>query len=1046
MSKSGPMKTRRLVFLLALVLTLPLLAQENWESFMKGFAARLGGSQEEAVQYILDHPQQASQAFGAFRMVVLTQDQKPEQRRSMLMMLNILARTFEYRLGRDEYSRELRSAGWEFPEERWKDTPLAEGTRQQVDPVPLGPLFEFDPPPGMFQTTASLPLESSSGLLEVHTYQWARFFLNTGDARGATQLFASLGSGSNPQQAQMLRLSREANALALGHPVDFGDLRERSAALPPDAAAYLHILALEQAHRMFQPDLERQILAGAAPLQGKMVGPSAPLFRFILDSARFELEYLSDPDLPEATMLSRRKRVLDHLGQVPKEINVPPLIWPIAGGRAQFLMGLMSEMVSQAPAQRMDALGNHFLKELELIQVVFVDKIALDRSATGMDVLIQTVKNIEGVKGFDNEAMMTQLEPLMKDFGGVHLQVVQAMNQLLIFLPPDGTSAEPQFNTVLPGVISFFSRTQVELGLRHGRPLDQLKPALERARHYAQLETDVRSRLATQLVTQEFISREKAAGWQTELGKLAEESLGQAPETSLERSLGLYYRALSQGQTPGAIQDLEQAIGVIEEYLTRLGGNQSARRRVRDQFAKVYALKAELQLGQGDAEAALVTLDRQAQASSLANLGLEQAQNPRVREAAQGMARAQARTEALQEQLESAPAAEKANTARLLAQTKGEFTKYLADLKAEMGEGYTRFMAIRPMEFTRLQKSIPANTAVFQAFTTPNSDKLHLFVVTREKFRVRAVDLNGKDLTRLVRIVRRACRSYERAQGAFSWDDPRHGVPLREALTDLHRLMIDPIEPDIQDKEVIAFVPSGMLHYLPLSTLARDAQGKLEFLIERKKLVTLARVSDFMQLQDQSMQPTGRMFAFGNPDGTLPGAREEVLKLKSIFPDASVYVDKEATAEKLFAARDAAYLHLATHGVLNSERPDASYLVMGDPGRLTRYDIIDRLDLSGTRLVTLSACQTQLGEKNPGSEVTSIAESFWAAGSPAVMASLWRVSDESAQQVMFNFYNEVKGGRDLAGALQAAQLKLIQDPKYQHPYHWAPFVLWGDWR
>ena len=98
-------------------------------------------------------------------------------------------------------------------------------------------------------------------------------------------------------------------------------------------------------------------------------------------------------------------------------------------------------------------------------------------------------------------------------------------------------------------------------------------------------------------------------------------------------------------------------------------------------------------------------------------------------------------------------------------------------------------------------------------------------------------------------------------------------------------------------------------------------------------------------------------------------------------------------------------------------------------------------------MVTLSACETALGE-DPSSqgELTTLADAFGFAGCPTVTASLWQVSDDSTKVLMETYYKELKGGAAPAAAMQTAQKTLIANEETRHPYHWAPFLLIGDWR
>jgi len=103
----------------------------------------------------------------------------------------------------------------------------------------------------------------------------------------------------------------------------------------------------------------------------------------------------------------------------------------------------------------------------------------------------------------------------------------------------------------------------------------------------------------------------------------------------------------------------------------------------------------------------------------------------------------------------------------------------------------------------------------------------------------------------------------------------------------------------------------------------------------------------------------------------------------------------------------------------------------------------------GTRLIVLSACQTGVEKVRRGDELMGLSSAFLYAGIPALIVSLWSVNDESTSDLMVRFYRHLReaaageaGGT--AHALQAAMLETRQD--FPHPYHWAPFILLGDWR
>ena len=233
---------------------------------------------------------------------------------------------------------------------------------------------------------------------------------------------------------------------------------------------------------------------------------------------------------------------------------------------------------------------------------------------------------------------------------------------------------------------------------------------------------------------------------------------------------------------------------------------------------------------------------------------------------------------------------------------------------------------------------------------------------------------------------------------------------------------------------------------VPLQALATRSGDTLKFLIEEKQVVTLSKSTDLERLAREPSKGRGGALVVGNPDGTLPGATKEAESIAQMMPGATVLLGDEATLEKVKSQSHKSYGHLATHGILNKDDPNLTYLVLGQGQRLDIGEIAG-LDLGDVRMVTLSACETALGE-DPASqgELTTLADAFGFAGCPTVTASLWQVSDDSTKILMEKFYQELNDGAAPAAAMQTAQKTLIAKEETRHPYHWAPFLLIGDWR
>jgi CHAT domain-containing protein len=174
--------------------------------------------------------------------------------------------------------------------------------------------------------------------------------------------------------------------------------------------------------------------------------------------------------------------------------------------------------------------------------------------------------------------------------------------------------------------------------------------------------------------------------------------------------------------------------------------------------------------------------------------------------------------------------------------------------------------------------------------------------------------------------------------------------------------------------------------------------------------------------------------------GPLPATRDEVVSISALYPGGSVLIGKNATSGKVKETiKSGNLVHFATHAVLDAKHPLFSGLVLSDKFFTTAEIFSLETD---ARLVVLSACKTAGGGLSNGDDLVEISRAFMYAGSPVVVASLWKVSDTSTAKLMSYFYAGLKKGNSTGQALREAQLKLMKE--YPHPYYWAPFEVIGD--
>jgi CHAT domain-containing protein/tetratricopeptide (TPR) repeat protein len=190
----------------------------------------------------------------------------------------------------------------------------------------------------------------------------------------------------------------------------------------------------------------------------------------------------------------------------------------------------------------------------------------------------------------------------------------------------------------------------------------------------------------------------------------------------------------------------------------------------------------------------------------------------------------------------------------------------------------------------------------------------------------------------------------------------------------------------------------------------------------------------------------------------LTGTRSEAEQIATLARTgggaADLWLDFEASEANLRRHQLDGYrvIHFATHGLLDTERPQFTGLALSlvgdaDDDGFLRVGEVFNLRL-GSPLVILSACETGLGKENRGEGVIGLARAFMYAGAPTVGVSLWSVADRSTAELMPDFYKRYLAaqGRAPAAALRAAQQQMIAGKRYSAPFYWAPFVLVGDWK
>jgi CHAT domain-containing protein len=296
-------------------------------------------------------------------------------------------------------------------------------------------------------------------------------------------------------------------------------------------------------------------------------------------------------------------------------------------------------------------------------------------------------------------------------------------------------------------------------------------------------------------------------------------------------------------------------------------------------------------------------------------------------------------------------------------------------------------------------------------------------------------------------------RSGEKNASLQSTASSNNFLPLTQKVYDW---LIRPIETGLQESQakILVFVLDGELRNIPMAVLHDGTQ----YLVEK---YAIALTPGLQLLNPQPLLPnqlraliagaTNAPSFRANNLNPLPGVQRELNQISATLPNNDKRENENFTKANLQAIIDRVpfpVVHIATHGQFSSNAEKT--FILDWNGEINVKDLDGLLrGINRKRpieLLVLSACETVAGDSRAALGLAGVAVR---AGARSTLATLWQVNDESTAVFMSEFYSELaksKGQVNKAEALRRAQVKLLKDSKYQHPYFWAPYVLVGNWK
>jgi len=310
-------------------------------------------------------------------------------------------------------------------------------------------------------------------------------------------------------------------------------------------------------------------------------------------------------------------------------------------------------------------------------------------------------------------------------------------------------------------------------------------------------------------------------------------------------------------------------------------------------------------------------------------------------------------------------------------------------------------------------------------------------------------------------------------------------IPLiKQSARALDQAIMAPIREKIGDSRHILIAPEGALSLIPFEALVDESN---RYLVETYSFTYLTSGRDLLRLQNPSPSHDNPVLIadpyFQRPGefvadirfidlakktfAPLPGTAEEAEAIGQLL-NITPLMGEFATERAVKQVNSPSILHIATHGFFESNPQSEagagtinnnplllSGLILagfrvgdsgggGEDGILTAQEV-SALDLVGTKLVVLSACDTGLGNIDAGEGIYGLRRALVLAGAESQVMSLWKVSDTATKDLMVKYYQKLRENQGRSEALRQTQLEMLESGEYQHPYYWAAFIPSGDW-
>ncbi len=384
-----------------------------------------------------------------------------------------------------------------------------------------------------------------------------------------------------------------------------------------------------------------------------------------------------------------------------------------------------------------------------------------------------------------------------------------------------------------------------------------------------------------------------------------------------------------------------------------------------------------------------------------------------------------------------------------LLKYQNELRDFIGNLETRYPEYYNLKYDNKLANIPNIQKILDSKTALVSYFI--GAERIYIFMITERK-------------ASIINLSKEA--SFPRMLSGF-----RNAIKfdVDETFTMSSAALYNQLIPKIDDPiDQLIIIPDAVLGSIPFEALVSEKSETKQvrdnrYLIDHYAISYDYAATLFYNKSKNRVESNKRGILLAAPvtfeqNGQflqeLPDSKKEIDEIEKLFSNvqvktvASIGTDASEEMIKSIELSDFQFIHLATHGIVNQSKPELSRVFLcpgsNEDGSLYSGEIYNLK--FNANLVTLSACETGLGQVAKGEGIVGLSRALQYAGAQNLIVSLWRVADKSTADLMIEFYKQSLNNpnKGYASDLRTAKLSLLRSEEYYNPYFWAPFILIGQ--